>query len=1100
MRFLTLLLTLLPLSLFAQQAADIEQAFRHPPEQAKPWVFWYLMRSAYTREGIKADLVAMKEAGIAGAYLAPIKGKTTPPLLEPVIETLTPEWWELMRFVFHEADSLGLQIAMLPNDGFATAGGPWITPELSMQKVVWTTTRVRSGKPLLFNDTLQRPEAYEGYYKDIAVLAFPTPPGGNTSSYSFQPRVSSSLPDAEPQFLAEKGNKRNFSSREPCWIQYTFDEPFTCRSIVIHTNSSNYQSQRLLISVSDDGANFRPVERLTPPRSGWLDWDADITHSIKPVTARYFRFTYSPEGSEPGAEDLDAAKWRPSLKLAGIELLSAARIHQYEGKTGVAWRISERTAPGQVADSLCIPLNSIVDLTGLLKENGQLSWKAPGGDWTILRIGHTSTGHMNETAGATGKGLECDKFNPAAIRFQFRHWFGKALSVAGPELAKRVLTTFHIDSWECGSQNWSPVFREEFRRRRGYDPVKYLPAMAGLPVQNCAVSENFLHDIRKTIAELIADNCFKTLKELAHENGCVFTSETVAPVMTSDGMLHFREVDVPMGEFWLRSPTHDKPNDMLDAISAAHIYGKPIIQAEAFTELRMDWDEHPGMLKTLQDRNYALGTNRLVYHVYTHNPWLDRKPGMTLDAIGLYFQRDQTWWKPGKAWVDYAQRCQALLQLGRPVADIAVFSGEEIPSRAVLPDRLVTTLPGIIGAKRVESEKRRMANTGEPQRVLPKGVTGSANMFDPRAWVDPLRGYAYDSFNPDALLNLAHVNKGRVVFSGGDGYGALVIPEPTQMTPNGSIYSEAVKNRLAVLEAAGAKIIHGRYEGASFESLGIERDIIIRELRDSLTVPETHDIAWTHRRGEGFDIYFIANQSDEEKLLELSLRVSGYTPELWDAVTGSMEEAAEWKSLNGRTLLPVKLAPAGSVFIVFRKKAAPPAINADSKRTNWNTFSFAQPLNGPWEVQFDTAYGGPASPVIFTELQDWSRHTDTRIRHYSGAASYTCTFRVKKPGRRKLWLDLGAIANIATVTVNGTDCGVSWTPPYQVDISKAVRKGKNKLTITVTNTWANRLIGDHTLPPEQRITQTTAPYRLEGAPLLKAGLLGPVSIVELERY
>src|SRR5690606_19850785 len=252
-------------------------------------------------------------------------------------------------------------------------------------------------------------------------------------------------------------------------------------------SGSNYQAQRLLISVSDDGVHFRSLGRLEPARTGWLDWDADYTSAIAPVTARYFRFAYDPEGSEPGAEDLDAAKWRPSLKITGIELSSAPRIHQYEGKTGLVWRISPRTTPEQLADSLCIPVDSIRNITAYMDKTGKLTWEAPPGDWTILRIGHTSTGHKNETAGITGKVLECDKFSPAAIRFQFDHWFGEALRVAGPELAKRVLTTFHIDSWECGSQNWSPVFRQEFIQRRGYDPVLYLPAMAGIPVGSSSV-------------------------------------------------------------------------------------------------------------------------------------------------------------------------------------------------------------------------------------------------------------------------------------------------------------------------------------------------------------------------------------------------------------------------------------------------------------------------------------------------------------------------------------------------------------------------------------------------------------------------------------
>ncbi len=157
---------------------------------------------------------------------------------------------------------------------------------------------------------------------------------------------------------------------------------------------------------------------------------------------------------------------------------------------------------------------------------------------------------------------------------------------------------------------------------------------------------------------------------------------------------------------------------MLDAISGAHIYGKNIVPAESFTSVRMNWGEHPGMMKVVGDRNFALGANRLVLHVFTHNPWTDRKPGMTLDGVGVYFQRDQTWWNQGKAWMEYLQRCQALLQLGKPVTDVAVFTGEELPRRSVLPYRLVNSLPGIMGKERVDEERRRLANEGTPLRQL----------------------------------------------------------------------------------------------------------------------------------------------------------------------------------------------------------------------------------------------------------------------------------------------------------------------------------------------------------------------------------------------
>ena len=787
--------------------SEMRNAFQHPPDAAKPWVFWYWDQAAVSEAGITADLEAMKEAGIGGAYLMTIKGASTPPLVNPPVVQLTPQWWQMVKFAFNEADRLGIKLAMHDCDGFAVAGGPWITPELSMQKVTWSKITVPGNT--IYNDTLPMPQSNAGYYKDIDVFAYPVDYGQTANTETNKPHITSSKAGADISGLAIRGNKKSFSSDTTCWIQYTFDMPFTCRSVTIHPAGSNYEAQRLAIEVSDDGRNFKQITQLEPPRSGWQDGDAPDTYSIKPITSNYFRFVWDKAGSEPGAEDLDFAKWKPNLKLTGIELSSEAKINQYEGKNGEIWRIGTRTTKEQIPDGQCVPQNKIIDITRFLDSRGRLNWTVPNGQWVILRMGHTSTGHMNETGGA-GKGLECDKFNPEAIKLQFDNWFGEAVKQVGPELANRVLKIFHVDSWECGSQNWSATFADEFKKRRGYDMMPYLPAMAGVPVQTAEVSEKFLSDVRETIAELLVDKFFTTMAGLAHQKGFQFSAESTAPTMVGDGMLHFREADLPMGEFWLRSPTHDKPSDVLDAVSGGHIYGRPIIQSEAFTEVRMAWDEHPGMLKTLADRNFALGVNRFVLHVFNHNPWLDQKPGMTLDGVGLYFQRDQTWWKPGKAWVDYLQRCQTLLQMGKPVIDVAVFTGEETPRRSITPDRLVNVLPGIFGADVVASEAKRLQNVGEPLHVIPDGVTSSANMAEPQNWVNPLRGYAYDSFNRDALLRLATVKNGRIELPGGASYGVLIIPGATKMSPEGDkLMSPEVADKITQLVNAGAHYHYG---------------------------------------------------------------------------------------------------------------------------------------------------------------------------------------------------------------------------------------------------------------------------------------------------
>ena len=1080
---------------------DLKEAFLHPPESAKPWVFWYWMQGAVSREGITADLQAMKQAGIAGAYLMPIKGPANPPFITPSINQLSPEWWAMVKFTMQEADRIGVKLAIHDSDGFALAGGPWITPEFSMQKVVWSKVEVEGGKA--YHDTLPVPKHYKSYYKDIEILAYPSLPGEGQSSYDEHPKVATSLPNTDLQYLTEKGNIKSFASNERCWLQLEFEKPFTCRSLVIHTSASNYQSQRLLLEVSDDGKNYRSLGRLEPPRHGWQDGDAEVTHAITPTTARYFRFTYEKEGSEPGAEDLDFAKWKPTLKLSRIELLGEPRIHQYESKTGEVWRLSKQTTDAQLPANLCVDKRKVINLTDKLGADGKLNWQVPAGNWTIIRIGHTSTGHTNATGGG-GIGLECDKFNPEAAKLQFDNWFGEAIKQVGPDLAKRVLKIFHVDSWECGSQNWSPVFAAEFQKRRGYDLLPYLPLMAGVPMESAEKSEKVLADVRQTIAELLVDNFYGTMAKLAHEKGCTFTAESVAPTMMSDGMLHYQKADIAMGEFWFRSPTHDKPNDMLDAISGGHIYGKNIIQAEAFTELRLLWDEHPGMLKTAADRNFALGINRYVFHVNVHNPWLDRKPGMTLDGIGLFFQRDQTWWKPGKAWFDYISRCQAMLQQGHPVADIAVFTGEETPRRAILPDRLVNTLPGIFGTERVKQEKERLANKGVPIINSVEDASHSANMVLPENWIDPLRGYNYDSFNKDALLRLATVKNGRIILPGGASYAMLIIPGVSQMSPQPwQLSAEVIKKLLqlvndgatvllgdqrmkAVLsKGSSGKLLIGPYQKDTFDEVGLSRDLIATDSANQTA----KDIAWTHRSADGFDIYFISNQQALNRTIKLSLRVTDRVPELWDPLTGEIKQLGNVNK-SGRTNISLDLAANGSAFIVFRK-ASSIAKSAEDKQGH---FKSIQTFTN-WQVQFDPKFGGPVKSVMFDKGDDWSRNANDSIKYYSGTAVYNHTFQFTGKTGSKTYLDLGNVANLAEVYLNGINCGTAWTFPYRVDLSKAIKSGENKLVIKVTNTWANRLMGDHTLPESKRITWTNAPYRLEGRSLLPAGLLSPVKLL-----
>ncbi len=740
-------------------------------------------------------------------------------------------------------------------------------------------------------------------------------------------------------------------------------------------------------------------------------------------------------------------------------------------------------------------------------------------------MGHTSTGQTNSTGGAA-KGLECDKFNAAAVRLQFDSWFGKAFEKTDPALAKSVLKIFHVDSWECGSQNWSSNFASEFKKRRGYDLRPYLLVMTGVPVESAAASEKVLRDVRTTIAELVNDVFYVTLKKLSAAKGCSFSAESIAPTFVSDGLLHYKNVDVPMGEFWLNSPTHDKPNDMLDAISGAHIYGKNIVQAEAFTTLRSDWGEHPGNLKALGDRAFAAGINKFSLHVFMHNPWLDKKPGMTLDGIGLFYQRDQTWFKQSKAWVDYLTRCQALLQLGKPVVEIGVFIGEEVPRRSILPERLVKTLPGIFGKEKLDAERKRLQNSGQPLWQNPDGVTHSANMADPGDWINPLNGYNYDCFNPDVLMHMKAVN-GRVVAPGGASYTVLVIPGRHPMNPD-AVMSDAVKNKLKQLAEAGAKIIvdedyikflgtnrnfiKAPFTESNFERIGLKKEMMIdsfpRTAWEERALPMK--VAFCERRLEGKRIYFISNQNNQDQTFVFSFENSGLLPEIYNPVTGKITRPFSPDIAEGKIKFFESFAPFESKFIIFQKKGIPVPFKPECGKSYGGTKRLQPLLNG-WDIIFknektemtrklrlDTAALAKKYDERILEaydLKSWTEDTSDLIKYFSGTAVYRTTYTFdKNPDTvNAIELQMQTVLNVASVKVNGIECGTAWTPPYHVDIKKAIKPGENKIEIDVTNTWRNRLIGDE-LMPEKRTTWLNSPYKLKGKPLLSAGIIGRIEI------
>ena len=1019
----------------------------------KPWTFWYWMYGAVSEAGIKADLRAMKNVGLGGCYLMPIRGAVERPEYEGKADALSENFWRMVDCALVQADSLGLGMGIHVCDGFALAGGPWITPEESMQKVVFSEDLfVGSVEDMVHRKgglVLPRPEGVNGYYEDIATFAIPlTRRYFHPFPYNFDlQRDLEKIPVMMSPTMTRNA-KGIFTASEPAWIAFDMGGEREYTNIEIAANGTNMQAQRMVVEVSDDGIDFRRVKQLVPPRQGWQNYDYNTTFAFPRTKARYWRLSWTPKRTEPGSEDLDAAKWNPRLGLKNATFYTQPRIDNWEGKAGYVWRIAPKANAQELPDSICWQQQEIAQLT--LDGDRVTGYKLQDLDnstyiYRIIRIGHTSTGHTNATAGGA-KGLECDKFSRETVSKQVDSWFG--LFKQRPHA--NVIKYLHVDSWECGSQNWGKNFAQEFKARRGYDLIPWLPVMIGIPIESAAKSDEVLRDIRKTIDELVNEVFFVTVAQKAKEYGVQLSSESVAPTMVSDGIAHYKYVDVPMGEFWLNSPTHDKPNDMLDAISGAHIYGKNIVQAEGFTEVRGVWNETLASIKALLDRNFALGMNRLFFHVNTHNPWLDRKPGMTLDGIGLFFQRDQTWFAEAKPFVDYITRCQTLLQKGKPVVDIAVYTGEEIPSRALTPDKLVPMLPGLFGAERVASERKRLANVGQPMEESPVGVRHSANIFDLKDWVNPLHGYQYDSMNKDALLTQPFNNK------------VLIIPQ-------GTLVSKEVKAKIAQLRRQGVQIISKPYKDNTFEK--IAPDVVLPE-----------GIAYAHRADEGFDIYFLSNQTDKEQTFTPTFRQSSGKGAVYNPLTN------ESTSYEGT----VRLAPYGSLFVCYGLDDYSHAGNNSFPAWEQNI-----PTLGTNTLLWDVSFRESGLSLTSQPLFDWSQHEDERIRYFSGHARYTTTWKLKasEVPQGRAWLSFPSVKDIAHVWINGKDCGIAWTAPYEVEITGALKKGKNTIEIEVVNTWHNALRGaDQGKAPYEGIW-TNAKYRTKGDGLLPAGLMEPPVII-----
>ncbi len=943
-------------------AADLEAGFAAPPQSARPWAYWWWLDGYATPAGITMDLEEMKRQGLGGVLLfdAGEGGPDAPK--GPVF--MSPAWLDLYRHALREAARLEIEVGVNLCSGW-NAGGTWVTPEHAAKTLVWSAIDVKG--PEAVRRELPRPECREGYYRDVAVVAYPT-------------------------------------GTRP--------------------------------------ANAKPLKHWDVKAArAWLNMPPDRLHEEEPET--------------PGERDCD-----PS---------------------------------------------DVVDLSAHMDSAGRLTWDAPNGAWTVLRFGYTLLGAKTKCVSPGSQGLEIDFFSTAAMDAHWAETGARLIAEAGT-LAGKTLRYVHDDSYEvCGpnglQMNWTPAFREEFKARRGYDLLPYLPVLAGRIVGSRGVSNRFLWDYRRTIGDLFAAGHYRRMRELAARHGLGTHPESGGPFWPCiDALDLVGTNDIPMGEFWKRVPERpdgkviwaDPDNYRIcdtvrQAASAAHIYGKPVCQAEAFTSMGPNWEEDFFDLKDIGDRAFCAGLTRNVLCFYVHQGDADALPGYQWEAAGTHFDRHVTWWGLSHGWMRYLSRCQYMLRQGLFVADLLYFYGEDVPNYVPAREYMKPALPA---------------------------------------------GYDCDVANADVLLNRLQAKAGRLTLPDGMSYRLLVLPERRAMSPR-------ILRKVRELVEAGATVIGPKAKRAPGLSGYPECDAEVRRLADALwgdvngrTVTERKvglgRIIWgkslsevlaadgvppdfeyhatgpdarldfIHRAAGDVQIYFVSNQRDREERADCVFRVADKQPELWDAVTGERRDARRFRQENGRTALPLAFAPRQSWFVVFRGLADGAG---DSTAPNVPVLTTASELRGAWTVKFDPRWGGPES-IVFERLEDWTGRSEPGIKYYSGKAVYEKRFYLPAPPARlgrEVYLDLGRVKNVAQVTLNGKDLGVIWTAPWHVNITEALRPTDNALQIAVVNLWPNRLIGDAALPPGQRLTKTNVKKFKKDMPLLESGLLGPVTLRYAER-
>ncbi|MBQ6578300.1 MAG: discoidin domain-containing protein [Bacteroidales bacterium] len=1072
-------------------AQDMAKDFQDPPKDARIRVWWHWMDGNISKDGIRKDIEWFKRAGIGG-FQQFDAGGTMMGGGQAIVEKLpymSDTWKDAFRYAIRLADSLDMEVAIASAPGWSSTGGPWVKPENAMKRLTWRTVEVKGDPKAKTPQKITFPEPFgnvgkfqnageasltsspadiDYWYDDVAVIAMRIP-DDDVSMAQMGAEVSSSGGDFTVAQLTD-GDLANGSSLKTnpsgthSWIQYSFPEKTIIRALTLVGGqvrgqwASESPSYSNYLQASDNGIDWTTVCRIP---SGSV---AQQTIDIPITAAKYFRLmvanpvpdmTYAAYGYAMPAPE--------GTMIHEFKLYSVTKVNHAEEKAGFA-------APHDLADNPtpeCFdPVMETIDLTNSF-HNGVLTWQVPEGNWRIYRFGASLTGKQNHPAPPEATGLEVDKLDKEAWLDYFHNYMDMYKEAAGGMVGQRGIQYILTDSYEAEQMTWTKSMAEEFKNRRGYDLMPWMPALTGEIISSSTETEKFLFDWRKTIGELFVEN-YDRINDIAKEYGMkgrYTESHENGRVFVGDGMDLKMTAAVPMSAIWMPnggggSTIPMARADIKESSSTAHVYGQNIAAAESFTAaglLNNAWSYYPGNIKYTADLAMSEGLNRFVIHESAHQPSDAHKPGLGLMIFGQWFNRHDTWAEYARYWSDYLARSCYMLQQGKYVADILWYYGED------------TNIAGIYGLELPE---------------IPDG-------------------YAYDFINPNGILNEVNVRNGKIVTRSGMEYSVLVlgehcktmsvkvlrkiaelasqgaiicgqIPEsPAELYDNPSEFDRLVAD---IWRSGRPNVFTGHLSGV-LKANGIEPDF---------TYVAPAEIKYVHRASAGKDIYWIRNFSDNPVTAQVKMRDAVGYIEVWDPETGK----EIYGVLDGNTL---KLEPNQALFVV-----ADEFFNGEAEEYVAPRIGRSIAMDAAWKATFE-GMQAPKGTVTFPVLRSYTESDDPDLKYFSGTATYTNTFTLAKKeaaSMKGLALNLGEVGAMADVFINGEHAGFLWKAPYKVNFEGMLRPGKNTVEIKVINLWPNRLIGD-AQPGAEGTTFTTMPFYRADSPLTPAGLMGPVEVKAL---